>query len=105
MKKLLVFVLFSFLSFSLSAQEKRIKNIVFEGAGLRGIAYCGAIHELEKRNMLPAIEKVGGTSAGALTALCVSLGYSSAEIAGLLYSTKFSKFNDGRFFFIGGINR
>jgi len=37
--------------------------------------------------------------------LCVSLGYSAAEITDLLYSTKFSKFNDGRFFFIGGINR
>mgnify|MGYP003042882978 CR=1 FL=1 len=55
--------------------------------------------------MLPAIEKVGGTSAGAITALCVSLGYSASEITDLLYSTKFSKFNDGRFFFIGGINR
>ena len=105
MKKLLVFFLFSFLSFTVSAQKNSIKNIVFEGAGIRGIAYCGAIHELENRGMLPFIERVGGTSAGAVTALCVSLGYSSAEIADLLYSTKFSKFNDGRFFFIGGINR
>jgi NTE family protein len=99
------FALFSFLSFTVSAQEKSIKNIVFEGAGIRGIAYCGAIYELENRGMLPLIEKVGGTSAGAITAMCVSLGYSSAEITGLLYSTNFSKFNDGKFFFAGGINR
>ena len=105
MKKFFAFALFSFLSFAASAQEKSIKNIVFEGAGIRGIAYCGAIHELENRGMLPLIEKVGGTSAGAITALCVSLGYSSDEIAGLLYSTNFSKFNDGKFFFAGGINR
>ncbi len=86
-------------------QAQVIKNIVFEGAGIRGIAYCGAISELEKRRVLPVIEKVVGTSAGAITALCVALGYSSDEIADLLYSTNFSKFNDGRFFFAGGINR
>ena len=105
MKKFFVFALFFFLSFTLSAQETSIKNIVFEGAGIRGIAFCGAIQALENRGMLPAIEKCGGTSAGAITALCVSLGYSAAEITDLLYTTKFSKFNDGRFFFIGGINR
>ena len=105
MKKTFVPALFLFLSFSIPAQENSIKNIVFEGAGLRGIAYCGAIHELETRGMLPFIEKVGGTSAGAITALCISLGYTSDEIARLLYSTNFSRFNDGRFFFIGGINR
>lgn len=105
MKKIFVFTIFWFLTLTLSAQEGNIKNIVFEGAGIRGIAFCGAIQALENKGMLPGIEKVGGTSAGAITALCVSLGYSAAEITDLLYSTKFSKFNDGRFFFIGGINR
>src|SRR5690349_12072476 len=105
MKKLFVFTWFFFLSLILSAQEKNIKNIVFEGAGIRGIAFCGAIQALENKGILPAIEKVGGTSAGAITALCVSLGYSANDITNLLYSTKFSKFNDGRFFLIGGINR
>lgn len=105
MKKLFVFTLFFFLSHTLSAQEKNIKNIVFEGAGIRGIAFCGAIQALENKGILPGVEKVGGTSAGAITALCVSLGYSASDITDLLYSTKFSKFNDGRFFLIGGINR
>jgi NTE family protein len=105
MKIFFFLVLFPILSFTISAQENTIKNIVFEGAGIRGIAYCGAIHELENRGMLSLVEKVGGTSAGAITAMCVSLGYSSAEIAGLLYSTNFSNFNDGKFFFAGGINR
>jgi len=105
MKILFTLALFSILSFTVSAQQNNIKNIVFEGAGIRGIAYCGAIQELENRGALPLIEKVGGTSAGAITAMCVSLGYSSLEIAELLYSTDFSKFNDGKFFFAGGINR
>lgn len=105
MKKFLFITLFLALSSFVLSQKNQIKNIVFEGAGIRGIAYCGAINELESRGFMPAIEKVGGTSAGAITALCVSLGYSSSEIEDLLYSTNFSKFNDGRFLFAGGINR
>lgn len=102
---LFVLAVLCFLKSAVSAQENSIKNIVFEGAGIRGIAYCGAITALENMGKLSTIEKVGGTSAGAITALCVSLGYSSSEVAELLYNTNFSKFNDGRFFFAGGINR
>jgi NTE family protein len=82
-----------------------IKNLVFEGAGIRGIAYCGVVSELESRNMLAPIEKVGGTSAGAIMALTVSLGYTGKEIQEIIARTNFRKFNDGNYFFIGGINR
>jgi len=81
------------------------KNLVFEGAGIRGVAYVGAIRELEKQNILADIERVGGTSAGAIAALTVTLGYTSAEIEKIIYDTKLQKFNDGKFFFIGGISR
>jgi NTE family protein len=87
------------------AQDKNIRNLVFEGSGIRGIAYGGAIEVLDSNRVLAGIEKVGGTSAGAITALCLSLGYTSGEITELLYSTDFKKFNDGKFFFAGGINR
>lgn len=105
MKKCVVLAVLFFLSVALPAQERGIKNLVFEGAGIRGIAYCGAILELEERGMMTGIEKVGGTSAGAMMALCLSLGYSSTEISDLLYSTNFKKFNDGRFLLPGGVNR
>ena len=88
-----------------NAQEPAIKNLVFEGAGIRGIAYCGAIQELERQGLMPNIERVGGTSAGAITALAISLGYTGDEIAHIITQTNFKKFNDGRFFFAGGINR
>jgi NTE family protein len=81
------------------------KNLVFEGAGVRGVAYVGAIQELEKQNILAGIERIGGTSAGAIAALTVALGYSSTEIEKIIYDTKLQKFNDGKFFFIGGISR
>ena len=81
------------------------ENIVFEGAGVRGIAYVGAIKEMESRNMLSSISKTGGTSAGAIAALTLALGYNPNEIEHIIYDTKIQRFNDGRFFFAGGIAR
>lgn len=105
MKKLIVlFVCMFTLCMQLQAQPP-IKNLVFEGAGIRGIAYCGAIRALEEKGMMKDVEKVGGTSAGAITALALSLGYTADEIAGIITQTDFKKFNDGRFLFAGGINR
>ncbi len=76
-----------------------------KGAGIRGIAYCGAIKVLEEKNLLQNIERVGGTSAGAITALLLSLGYKADEISELINSTSFKKFNDGNFLIFGGIHR
>ena len=87
------------------AQPCEIRNLAFEGAGIRGIAYAGVIDELEKYGKLKEVQKVGGTSAGAITALMVSLGYTSQEIGDLISSTEFRKFNDGRFMFVGGLAR
>ncbi|MFD2161295.1 patatin-like phospholipase family protein [Paradesertivirga mongoliensis] len=87
------------------AQVYPYKNLVFEGAGIRGIAYAGILEEFEKASLLDDIEKVGGTSAGAIIALPLALGYSAAEINNLIYTTDFNKFNDGRFIFFGGIHR
>jgi NTE family protein len=86
-------------------RAQTFENIVFEGAGVRGIAYVGAIKELENRNMLSSISKTGGTSAGAIAALTLALGYNANEIEHIIYDTKVQRFNDGRFFFVGGIAR
>lgn len=88
-----------------TAQHDSIQNLVFEGAGIRGMAYSGAIAELESRGLLKNMKRVGGTSAGAITALMLCLNYSAAEITTTINSTPFQKFNSGRFFFPGGIHR
>jgi NTE family protein len=87
------------------SQTTSVRNLVFEGAGIRGIAYSGAIRELESKNILQNIQRVGGTSSGAITALLLSIGYSADEITTIVNSTPYKRFNDGRFFFIGGLNR
>ena len=99
------FLLVTILLLSCSSTAQVYKNLVFEGAGIRGLAYAGALKELESQNMLILVERVGGTSAGAITALAVSLGYSGQELEELIYNTDFQRFNDGRFIFIGGISR
>ena len=96
---------FIFLTQFAFSQPNNIKNLVFEGAGIRGIAYVGALKSLEEQGVLDGIEKVGGTSAGAITALLLSLAYTPDEMESIISETKFQKFNDGRFLFIGGIYR
>ena len=105
MKKYLVIFLLLLSSNFIFCQNKTIKNLVFEGAGIRGIAYAGAVKILETEKILPQVEKVGGTSAGAITAMMIALGYTSQEVQDVLSQTKFHKFNDGKFLFFGGIHR
>jgi len=75
-----------------------------EGGGIRGLAYSGAIEELEQKGILKNINQVAGSSAGAIAGLMVSLGYTSKEIDSILQSLKIQEFNDGKFFF-GKIKR
>ena len=56
------------------------KNLVFKGGGIRGIAYLGALEVINENGLLEQAENVAGASAGAITALLVSLGYSFEEI-------------------------
>jgi NTE family protein len=81
------------------------ENIVFEGAGIRGLTYSGVIAELEAQGVLKNVKRVAGTSAGAITALMLCLEYKADEIARVIEQTKFQKFNSGRFFFLGGMHR
>lgn len=72
-----------------------IKNLAFKGGGVRGIAFVGALRELEKAAMLQNIQRVAGTSAGALVAAMYALGYSIDAIEELMHGLEFKKFEDG----------
>ncbi len=109
MRPFFCLIISTFLFFEAAATPGRdsltIENLVFEGAGIRGIAYCGALMELNERGMLACIDKVGGTSSGAITACLVSIGYTPDETYEIIGSTDFGEFNDGRFGVIGGVSR
>ncbi len=104
-KKAFALIVFSLALNNGYAQSPKYENLVFEGGGIRGIAYAGVLKELENSGIIQDITRVGGTSAGAITALMISLGYSSKEIYEIISETKFQKFNDGEFIFFGGLTR
>ena len=56
------------------------ENLIFEGGGVKGIAYAGALEVLEAQGILSAARNVAGTSAGAITATLVALNFSAKEI-------------------------
>ena len=60
------------------------KNLVFEGGGVKGIAYVGAMEVLDREGILNNIERVAGTSAGAMVAVLVGLKYSAEEVKDVL---------------------
>jgi NTE family protein len=91
--------------FGSCAYSQTFENLVFEGGGIRGIAYCGAIAEVENAGEFESVKRVAGTSAGAITASFLAVGYSAQEIQTIIYNTDFGEFNDGEHFFVGGTQR
>ncbi|WP_437324496.1 patatin-like phospholipase family protein [Sorangium sp. So ce381] len=82
-----------------------IRNLVFQGGGVKGMAYVGAIDELEKRNALAAVTSVAGTSAGAITAALLAVGAGAEQVGRILRSTDFTSFMDGGGWVVGGTVR
>ena len=83
----------------------QFRNLVFEGGGVKGIAYVGAMQVMDQRGFLKDIKRVGGTSAGAINALLFALGYSISEQRDVLNSTNFKAFMDDSFGVIRDIRR
>ena len=67
------------------------RNLVFKGGGVRGIAYMGAVEVLEEYRIVENIERVAGTSAGAIGATLLSFRLSIPETKELFNSLDFSK--------------
>lgn len=89
-----IFFFLFFLVYNAAAQEPVYRNLVMEGGGAKGIAYSGALVELEKRGILKEIQRVGGSSAGAIQACLLAVGYSAEEISAITTNTPIESFND-----------
>jgi NTE family protein len=70
------------------------RNLVFEGGGVKGIAYIGAMAVMKDEGILQAIQRVGGTSAGAINATLFALGFSIDEQRTILNRLDFNNFKD-----------
>src|SRR6185503_15237246 len=87
------------------SQTPRYRNLVMEGAGVKGFAYAGALQVLDSMGILKNIQRVAGTSVGAIQGALVAVGYSSTEIIELTAHIPLKQFNDGAWMLAGGISR
>lgn len=88
-----------------SPNKYHFKNLVFEGGGVKGIAYVGALTKLDEEGILQNIKRVAGTSAGAMVAVLVGLGFTAKEISDILWDIKFQNFLDNSWGVIRNTNR
>lgn len=73
----------------------KYKSLAIKGAGIGIGCYIGAVLPLEQRGILAGLEKVAGTSAGAIIATLISLKYTAKEMFDIYEQIDFSKFEDG----------
>lgn len=67
-------------------------DAVFEGGGVKGIALVGAIAEIEKAGY--EFECLAGTSAGAIVAALLAVGYSARELKSIIENLPYRKMKD-----------
>src|SRR5438067_13790680 len=82
-----------------------VRNLVFQGGGVKGIAYVGVLDALERAGVLATVTHVAGTSAGAITAGLVGCGATAADLADALTHTSFRSFCDGHGGVVGDVGR
>ncbi|WP_405957282.1 patatin-like phospholipase family protein [Streptomyces phaeochromogenes] len=81
-------------SFQPPISHGQVRRLALEGGGGKGNAYVGALCALEQLGVLDRLETVAGSSAGAITAMALSLGMRPPDVFAFMTSTDFSKFFD-----------
>lgn len=71
--------------------KKKI-DAVFEGGGIKGIGLVGAVSEIEKAGF--EFENIAGTSAGAIVASLLAVGFKSNELKNEIENLDYHKFRD-----------
>lgn len=78
-------------------------DLVFEGGGVLGINYVGALKAFEEKGY--RIQRCAGTSAGSVISALIIAGYNSDELTKIIYNTDFNIFRQptriGKVFVVG----
>ncbi len=77
--------------FDLGTRQGLVRNLVFKGGGVRGIAYIGALEVLDEMGILEHVDRAAGTSAGAIAATLFSFRLSIAETKALFNTLDITK--------------
>lgn len=78
---------------------------VFEGGGIRGIAFGGTIDYLDEHKLREGVNKFSGSSAGSIVAAACAIDLKGVQIIDILNNTDFNQFKDDSYFFIPDILR
>jgi len=73
----------------------QIDAVIMKGGGVKGLAYAGAMRELEKYYDFAGFV---GTSAGSIAAVLLAAGYDGRDLEDILRKTNFRNFMDGKGF-------
>lgn len=87
------FILISTLCFLQLQAYSQYTNLALEGGGMKGLAYSGAFEVLDSIGITQHIERVAGTSSGAMNGLLISIGYTGKEITHLNLIKNFGKYS------------
>jgi NTE family protein len=77
-----------------AAHKTSRADAVFEGGGVKGIAFAGAIAAAERDAGVQEWVNVAGTSAGSIVAALLVAGYDAAGLQKLLAAAQYSRFAD-----------
>ena len=69
----------------------QIKNMVFEGGGILGISYLGVLDYLHRSGRIGGLQRIAGTSAGAITACITSFNLPFEQLEGIAASLDYKK--------------
>lgn len=75
--------------------KNKTKTLILKGGGVKGLAFAGAIQELEDHGY--KFKNFVGTSAGSIAAALLAAGASASELEETLAGTDFSTFCDSKF--------
>ena len=86
-------ILISTLCFLQLNAYSQYTNLALEGGGMKGLAYSGAFEVLDSIGITQHIDRVAGTSSGAMNGMLISIGYSGKEITHLNLIKNFGKYS------------
>ena len=73
-----------------------IEALGFQGGGIKGLAYIGALKQLQEYGLdMNKIKRFAGTSAGSQIATLLAVGYDIEELEAIFSNIPFHKYNDG----------
>ncbi len=70
--------------------EDKKYDAVFEGGGVKGVAFVGALKRLEEEGI--KISRIAGTSGGAIVAALACAGYTADQMKDILWQKSFNDF-------------